>query len=91
VSLAIFGAFVTHIRHASNDVLFASDVNMLEPLTFAFLIVGGSIPFAFAAMTMKSVSMAATEMVMEVQHQFDKKLTFLTNTQLSTLTAMLVS
>jgi H(+)-translocating pyrophosphatase len=73
VSLALFGAFVTRIRHASGDVLFANGVNMLEPLTFAFLIIGGMIPFAFAAMTMKSVGLAAMEMVMEVQRQFDEK------------------
>jgi H+-translocating diphosphatase len=73
VSLALFGAFVTRIRHASNDSLFKDGVNMLNPLTFAFLIVGGMIPFAFAAMTMKSVGLAAMEMVMEVQRQFDEK------------------
>merc|ERR1739838_441640 len=73
VSLALFGAFVTRIRIASADALFGAGVNMLEPLTFAFLIVGGMIPFAFAAMTMKSVGLAAMEMVMEVQRQFDEK------------------
>jgi len=73
VSLALFGAFVTRIRIASDDQLFANGVNMLEPVTFAFLIVGGMIPFAFAAMTMKSVGLAAMEMVMEVQRQFDEK------------------
>lgn len=73
VSLALFGAFVTRIRHSSNDVLFRDGVNMLEPLTFAFLIIGGMIPFAFAAMTMKSVGLAAMDMVMEVQRQFDEK------------------
>merc|ERR1712028_121919 len=73
VSLALFGAFVTRIRKASDDKLFADGVNMLEPLTFAFLIIGGMIPFAFAALTMKSVGMAAMEMVMEVQRQFDEK------------------
>merc|ERR1712086_904525 len=73
VSLALFGAFVTRIRDASNDELFSNGVNMLEPVTFAFLIIGGMIPFAFAALTMKSVGMAAMEMVMEVQRQFDEK------------------
>jgi len=73
VSLALFGAFVTRIRNASNDNLFIDGVNVLEPLTFAFLIIGGMIPFAFAAMTMKSVGLAAMEMVMEVQRQFDEK------------------
>lgn len=73
VSLALFGAFVTRIRIASGDTLFVEGVNMLDPLTFAFLIIGGMIPFAFAAMTMKSVGLAAMEMVMEVQRQFDEK------------------
>lgn len=76
VSLALFGAFVTRIRHASSasaEPLFSEGVNMLQPLTFAFLIIGGMIPFAFAAMTMKSVGVAAMEMVMEVQRQFDEK------------------
>lgn len=73
VSLALFGAFVTRIRNSSNDELFEGGVNMLEPLTFSFLIVGGMIPFAFAAMTMKSVGEAAMAMVMEVQRQFDEK------------------
>merc|ERR1712127_270476 len=73
VSLALFGAFVTRIRESSENALFANGVNMLDPLTFAFLIIGGMIPFAFAAMTMKSVGLAAMEMVMEVQRQFDEK------------------
>jgi len=76
VSLALFGAFVTRIRSASSksdSPLFENGVNVLEPLTFAFLIIGGMIPFAFAAMTMKSVGLAAMEMVMEVQRQFDEK------------------
>merc|ERR1712176_1405122 len=73
VSLALFGAFVTRIRSASGQVLFVEGVNMLEPITFSFLIIGGMIPFAFAAMTMKSVGTAAMEMVMEVQRQFDEK------------------
>merc|ERR1712177_33076 len=47
--------------------------NMLDPLTFAFLILGGMVPFAFAAMTMKSVGLAAMQMVIEVQRQFDEK------------------
>merc|ERR1711971_1031031 len=73
VSLALFGAFVTRIRNSSDNAIFAEGVNVLEPLTFAFLIIGGMIPFAFAALTMKSVGLAAMEMVMEVQRQFDEK------------------
>lgn len=73
VSLALFGAFVSRVRHASSNTVFAEGVNMLNPITFAFLLVGGMIPFAFAAMTMKSVGIAAMDMVLEVQRQFDEK------------------
>jgi len=73
VSLALLGAFVSRIRHASNDTVFTEGVNVLHPTTFAFLIIGGMVPFAFAAMTMKSVGLAAMEMVIEVQRQFDEK------------------
>merc|ERR1719178_39524 len=76
VSLALFGAFVIRIQQASiadeGDV-FAEGVNMLKPLTFSFLVVGGMIPFWFAAFTMKSVGLAAMEMVEEVKRQFDEK------------------
>merc|ERR1712174_111586 len=73
VSLALFGAFITRIRNSSGNELFQEGVNMLDPLTFAFLILGGMVPFAFAAMTMKSVGLAAMQMVIEVQRQFDEK------------------
>lgn len=73
VSLALFGAFVKRTHDLSGGTIFDGGVNMLDPITFAFLIIGGMIPFAFAAMTMKSVGTAAMEMVMEVQRQFDEK------------------
>jgi inorganic pyrophosphatase len=73
VSLALFGAFVTRVKEKSEGAIFGSGVNMLEPLTFAFLIIGGMIPFWFAALTMKSVGLAAMEMVYEVERQFKEK------------------
>ena len=45
------------------------EVNILEPTTFAFLIIGCMIPYWFAALTMKSVGKAAGEMVAEVQRR----------------------
>merc|ERR1712070_560892 len=48
-------------------------VNVLEPVTFAFLLVGSMIPYWFAALTMKSVGKAAGEMVEEVKRQFSVK------------------
>jgi len=65
VSLALYGAFVVRL-----DI--TSGVNVLEPVTFAFLLIGSMIPYWFAALTMKSVGKAAGEMVEEVKTQFAK-------------------
>merc|ERR1711988_1409861 len=60
VSLALFGAFITRASIASKGI------NMLEPMTFSFLLLGCMVPYFFTAMTMKSVGMAAMKMVNEV-------------------------
>jgi len=65
VSLALYGAFVVRLE-------IRDGVNVLEPVTFAFLLVGSMIPYWFAALTMKSVGKAAGEMVEEVKRQFEK-------------------
>ncbi|KAK8803425.1 hypothetical protein WA158_001119 [Blastocystis sp. Blastoise] len=65
VSLALFGAFVTRTN--------ITGVDILQPLTFAGLIVGAMLPYWFTAMTMKSVGKAAKSMVEEVRRQFREK------------------
>merc|ERR1712151_911962 len=72
VSLALYGAFVVRLK-GLNIAVDLSGVNVLEPITFAFLLIGSMIPYWFAALTMKSVGKAAGEMVEEVKKQFDKK------------------
>ena len=62
VSLALFGGFVTRIEER--------EINILTPITFAGLFMGAMLPYWFTAMTMKSVGVAAMEMVKEVKHQF---------------------
>ncbi|OWZ13070.1 Pyrophosphate-energized vacuolar membrane proton pump, partial [Phytophthora megakarya] len=62
VSLALFGGFVTRIEEES--------INILSPITFAGLFMGAMLPYWFTALTMKSVGVAAMEMVKEVKHQF---------------------
>lgn len=62
VSLALFGGFVTRIKE--------QEINILSPITFAGLFVGAMLPYWFTAMTMKSVGVAAMEMVKEVKYQF---------------------
>merc|ERR1711959_144852 len=71
VSLALYGAFVVRLK--DSGVLTSTGVNVLMPVTFAFLLIGAMIPYWFAALTMKSVGKAAGEMVEEVKTQFEKK------------------
>jgi len=68
VGLALFGAFVTRLNAAQGGHM---AVDLLDPLTFAGLLVGAMLPYWFSAMTMKSVGMAANAMVMEIKRQFD--------------------
>jgi len=70
VSLALYGAFVVRVRVAGGEA--DSNVEILQPLTFAFLLIGAMLPYWFSAMTMKSVGSAAMEMVAEVKRQFDQ-------------------
>jgi inorganic pyrophosphatase len=69
VSLALFGAFVTRVNSNPESPL-ATGVSLLHPITFASLVFGAMIPYWFSAMTMKSVGLAAMEMVKEVARQF---------------------
>jgi len=62
VSLALFGAYTVRAQ--------VSVVDALDPWTFTGLLVGAMIPYAFAAMTMRSVAFAATAMVEECRMQF---------------------
>merc|ERR1719416_65368 len=64
VSLALFGAYCVRAEiHA---------VDILDPWTFSGLLYGAMMPYAFSAMTMKSVGEAANDMVNECMQQFPK-------------------
>jgi len=52
VALALFGAFITRVADTYPD---AYNVNILEPYTFAGLLFGAMLPYAFSALTMKAV------------------------------------
>jgi K(+)-stimulated pyrophosphate-energized sodium pump len=68
-ALALFAAFKTSVESS----LSAGDVMSLSldnPMVIIGLLIGGSLPFVVAAMTMTSVGKAAGEMVDEIRRQF---------------------
>jgi len=62
VSLALFGAFKVRAGIEKVDVS--------DPLVWSGLLVGAMLPYAFSAFTMKSVGIAAGDMVKECMRQF---------------------
>jgi len=68
VALALFGAFITRTAESlSNPSVY--QVNILEPFTFAGLLVGAMLPYWFSAMTMSAVGDAAQDMITEINRQ----------------------
>ncbi|UCD04533.1 MAG: sodium-translocating pyrophosphatase [Candidatus Woesearchaeota archaeon] len=45
-------------------------INIMEPLVFSGLLLGGMLPFIFSALTIKSVDKAAGKMIEEIRRQF---------------------
>ncbi len=75
VALALFGAFVTRVavtlkEEGEEKWTNAYNVNILEPFTFAGLLLGAMLPYWFSAMTMKAVGDAAQDMLKEIGRQF---------------------
>ncbi|MGK0288754.1 MAG: H(+)-translocating pyrophosphatase [bacterium] len=70
-SLALFAAFITRAQSAleAKGESF-SHIDLLDPFVLTGLFVGTVLPFLFAAMTMKSVGIAAFDMIEEVRRQF---------------------
>ncbi len=68
VSLALYCAFVTRSRGTKDNSI--KTVEIIDPYIFGSLLIGAMLPYAFSAMTMKSVGSAAQEMVIEVRRQF---------------------
>jgi len=72
VALALFGAYITRIAEEQSHAgvaMTAFNVNILEPTTFAGLLFGAMLPYAFSALTMKAVGEAAEEMIGEINDQ----------------------
>ena len=56
-------------------------IDLLNPLTLVGVLIGGMLPFLFAALTMASVGKAAGQMVEEVRKQFREKKGILEGTE----------
>jgi inorganic pyrophosphatase len=74
VSLSLYGAFIVRaqfLESKATDIhrLSEGDIRITSPLVFSGLLIGAMLPYAFSAMTMKSVGQAAKEMVEEVRRQ----------------------
>ncbi|MAU18720.1 MAG: sodium-translocating pyrophosphatase [Euryarchaeota archaeon] len=74
-ALALFAAFNSSTETAlgldtvtGEQILL--DLSLTNPMVVIGLLVGGSLPFVVAAMTMKSVGRAAEEMIDEIRRQF---------------------
>jgi inorganic pyrophosphatase len=70
VSMSLYGAFITRAKKPYQGEYFVvTDVQVTDALLFSGLLVGAMLPYAFSAMTMKSVGKAALEMVFEIRKQ----------------------
>ena len=68
VSIALYGAFITRAKAVPKNKII--NININDPWIFCSLMIGSMLPYAFSALTMKSVGSAAQEMVKEVREQF---------------------
>ncbi len=69
-SLALTSAFLTRAQGVMAKEGKTLDLTLTDPHVLAGLLVGAALPFAFSAMTMKSVGKAAFDMIEEVRRQF---------------------
>ncbi len=72
-ALALFASY--------SQIVNLETINLLNPLTLVGVLIGGMLPFLFAALTMQSVGKAATQMVEEVRRQFKENEGILKGTQ----------
>lgn len=63
-SLALTSAFLTRAKITPDQIA------LTDPTVLAGLLLGGALPFAFSAMTMRAVGQAAFDMIAEVRRQF---------------------
>jgi Na+/H+-translocating membrane pyrophosphatase len=68
VGLSLFGAFIQRMQ--LENIVSEDDLKVNSPYIIGMFFIGAMLPYAFSAMTMKSVGIAAQDMVKEVRRQF---------------------
>ncbi len=68
VALALYGAFITRAKKAVHNPIYSIEIN--DPWIFCSLLIGAMLPYAFSAMTMKSVGESAHQMMEEIKRQY---------------------
>ena len=71
VSLALLGAFAVRVKTLAGNE--AMEISLMNPIVFAFLLLGANLPCWFTSLTMKSVGEAAMKMIEEVKRQFEER------------------
>ncbi|GBD07475.1 Putative K(+)-stimulated pyrophosphate-energized sodium pump [bacterium HR21] len=69
-ALALFSAFITRAQEFAPELDILHTTSLLDPWVLAGLLIGGVLPFAFSALTMRAVGRAAFDMIEEVRRQF---------------------
>jgi len=64
-TLALFSAFITAAG--------ITQINVVKPIVIIGLLLGGTLPFVFSALTMNAVGKAASTIIEEVRRQFKEK------------------
>ena len=87
VGMALFGAFITRTNASQLTAkkldypLCPQIIKITDPLIFSGLIIGAMLPYAFSALTMKAVGIAAKDMVTEIRRQLRDNPGILAGTQ----------
>lgn len=69
-SLALFITFIINVNSNIPGFDITTTLNLAEPTVVVGLLIGGTLPFIFSALTMNSVGKAAYDMIGEVRRQF---------------------
>jgi K(+)-stimulated pyrophosphate-energized sodium pump len=71
-AVALFGSYLTDVGkvQVQQGLEVLQGINVASPPVFIGLLIGGAIPFLFSALTIRSVSRAASQIVNEVRRQF---------------------